>query len=158
MTESSEHKGAVVIHPGAISGRAAIELRVNADGTKEAFLVPTAAPPVPTGISLTEKSGKYSVACRIRKKQLAFKPEEVVRQKVLNWLIDDLGYDESQINVEVGVVMGSTVHHKPADIVVYADASKARAWIIVETKKPNRKDGIEQLKSYMNPTGATFGF
>ncbi len=54
--------------------------------------------------------------------------------------------------------MGSTVHDKPADIVIFSDSHKTRHWIIVETKKPRRKDGIEQLISYMNPTGASFGY
>jgi type I restriction enzyme M protein len=149
---------AIVVYPGAPKGRATIELRVLPDGSNEAFLVPTGSAPIATGISLSETKGKYRVYCRIRKKTLAFKPEEVVRQRTLNWLIDELGYDESQIGVEVGVTMGSTVHEKPADIVVYSDASKSRPWIVVENKKPNRKDGVEQLKSYMNPLGATFGY
>jgi type I restriction enzyme M protein len=53
--------------------------------------------------------------------------------------------------------MGSAVHDKPADIVVFVDASKSQHWITVECKKPNRKDGVEQLKSYMNATGSVFG-
>lgn len=154
----TSEQGAKVLYLGSATGRATIELRVNADGTNEAFLVPTAAPPVATGVSVTEKNGKFFVQCRIRNKALAFKPEEIVRQKVVNWLIDDLGYSDAQIGVEVGVVMGGSVHDKPADIVVYSDTSKQHAWIIVETKKPNRKDGIDQLKSYMNPTGSTFGY
>jgi type I restriction enzyme M protein len=148
----------VIVYPGSITGRPTIELRIHPDGSNEAYLVPAAAPPIATGVSLSQKNGKYHIHCRIRKKLVAFKPEEVVRQKVLNWLIDDLGYTESQIAVEVGIVMGSTVHEKPADIVVFTDHSKSRHWIIVEVKKPNRKDGIEQLKSYMNPTGSTFGY
>ncbi len=163
MTDSRISNGAdiqeaLVIYPGTITGRATIELRVLPDGSNEAFLVPSAGAPVATGISLFEKGNKWYLNCRIRKKSVIFKPEEVVRQKVINWLIDDLGYEENQIAVEVGIVMGSTVHEKPADVVVFTDASKTRHWIIVELKKPNRKDGIEQLKSYMNPTGATFGF
>ena len=54
--------------------------------------------------------------------------------------------------------MGSAIHSKPADIAVFSDSMKNRHWIIVETKRPRRQDGIEQLKSYMNPTGATFGY
>ena len=60
-------------------------------------------------------------------------------------MIEDLGYPIDHIEVEVGVQMGSGIHDKPADIVVYADATKAQSWLIVETKKPNRKDGIEAL-------------
>src|ERR1035437_7290606 len=149
---------AIVLHSGTLLGHATIELRQKADGGNEAFLVPIGSPPIPTGIQITEKQGKYYVPCRIRKKNVAFKPEEIVRQRTLNWLIDDLGYDEGQIDVEVGVVMGSGIHEKPADIVVFTDSTRQRHWIIVEVKKPNRKDGVEQLKSYMNPTGATFGY
>lgn len=151
-------KEATVVYPGDIKkGRPTIELRMNPDGSNEAFFVPSGGSPIPSGVSLSEKNGKYRIRCRIRNKDLAFKPEEVVRQKVINSLIDDLGYSPDQIGVEVGIVMGSTVHDKPADIVVFDDSSRQRHYIIIETKKPRRKDGIEQLKSYMNPTAATFG-
>jgi type I restriction enzyme M protein len=109
-------------------------------------------------VSVIEDKGKYYINCRKRKKRVLFKPEEIVRQKCLNALIDDLGYPEDHIELEVGVQMGSSIHEKPADIVVYVDPSKSQVWLIVETKKPNRKDGVEQLKSYMNPTGAPFGY
>ena len=81
-----------------------------------------------------------------------------MRQRVLSRLIDDLSYPAEQIALEVGIQMGSTIHEKPADIVVYTDDKRNTVWLIVETKKPNRKDGIDQLKSYMNPTGAPFGY
>jgi type I restriction enzyme M protein len=155
--QTSKPATAKIIYPGAL-GRAGIELRVLPDGSSEAYLVPSGAAPIPTGVSLIEDKGKYYITCRKRKKRIVFKPEEVVRQKVLGMLIDDFGYPEDHIDVEVGVQMGSTIHEKPADIAVYADASKTQVWLIVETKKPNRKDGIEQLKSYMNPTGAPFGY
>ena len=155
MTTSDLHE-AKIVYPGDIKGRPTIELRIRADGTNEAFLVPTGGSPVPSGVSLQEKDGKYSLKCRIRKKLLKFKPEEVVRQKTLNWLIDDLGYSPDQW--EVPVVMGGSVHDKLADVIVYEDASKETPGIIVEVKKPTRKEGIEQLKSYMNPTGAVFGY
>ena len=148
---------ATIIYPGA-PGRASIELRILPDGSNEAYLVPSGAAPIPTGISLIADKGKYYINCRKRKKRILFKPEEVVRQKVLGMLIDDFGYPEDHIELEVGVQMGSSIHEKPADIIVYGDSSKSQAWLIVETKKPNRKDGVEQLKSYMNPTGAPFRY
>jgi type I restriction enzyme M protein len=107
---------------------------------------------------LFQKKGKWYLTCRIRKTEKIFKPEEVVRQKVINWLIDDLGYSEDRIGVEIGIQMGGKVHDKPADVVVFTDSSKASHWVIIEVKKPGRKDGIDQLKSYMNPTAATFGY
>ena len=148
---------AIVVHPGGVTGRPTIELRVLPGGSNEAFLVPSSGTPVATGISLETQNRKYFVRCRKRKKRLAFKPEEVVRQRVLNWVLDDLSYPELRVDVEVPIVMGSAVHPKPADIVVFSDDQCSRAWLVIETKKPQRKDGIEQLKSYMNATGATFG-
>ena len=121
------------------------------------FLCPKAGHRSPRGVSLETRAAKYFVPCRKRKKHLAFKPEEVVRQRVLNWVLDDLRYPEPRVRVEVPIVMGSAVHPKPADIVVFSDDQCSRAWLVIETKKPRRKDGIEQLQSYMNATGATFG-
>lgn len=157
-TSVNTPKEAQVLYPGDIKGRPTIELRILDDGNNEAFLVPSGGSPIATGVSLKEKKGKYYISCRIRKKDLVFKPEEVVRQQNINRIIDKLGYDEDQIGVEVQVVIGGSVHDKAADIVVYEDSAKTNPWIIVETKKPDRKDGISQLKSYMNATGATFGF
>ncbi len=54
--------------------------------------------------------------------------------------------------------MGSAVHKKPADVVVYTDEKRTTPWIIVELKKPKRKEGVDQLKSYMNATGAPLGW
>ncbi|MCI0552168.1 MAG: type I restriction enzyme HsdR N-terminal domain-containing protein, partial [Anaerolineae bacterium] len=55
--------------------------------------------------------------------------------------------------LEVGVKMGSTVHSKAADIVVYREATlRLTPYIVIELKRPLRKDGIDQLESYMNAT------
>jgi len=152
VTPEANEAAATIVYAGGV-GRASIELRAFPDGSNEAYLVPSGAAPIPTGVSLIEDRGKYYIQCRKRKKRVLFKPEEVIRQKLLGMLMDDLGYPEDHIQIEVGVQMGSTIHEKPADIVVYTDSSNSQAWLIVETKKPNRKDGVEQLKSYMNPTG-----
>ncbi len=114
--------------------------------------------PSPGGVELKRRGGKTYIRCKVRDKDLRWKPEEVVRQHILRQLMDDLGYAKSQIGVEVPVTMGSTVHDKPADIAVYADATCANVRLIVEVKKPRRKDGTDQLKSYMNATGAVFGW
>ncbi|WP_457063021.1 N-6 DNA methylase [Mycobacteroides abscessus] len=157
QTPSATEHTAKVVYPGSITGRPTIELRVGLDGSNEAFLVPSGGTPIASGVSLTDAPSGYRIFCRIRKRDLAFKPEEVVRQMILNRLIDDLGYPESLIGVEVPVQMGSTVHDKPADIVVFTNEKRESHWITVELKKPDRKDGIEQLKSYMNAAASTFG-
>jgi type I restriction enzyme M protein len=150
----------IVLYPGTVTGRPTIEAHVRADGSLEALLVSPATAPVPTGVKVFQKgtTKAWYLNCRIRKTDKVFKPEEVIRQKIINWLIDDLGYDENRIGVEVGIQMGGKIHEKPADIVVFTDASKTSHRIVIEVKKPGRKDGIEQLKSYMNPTAAIFGY
>jgi type I restriction enzyme M protein len=77
-------------------------------------------------------------------------PEEIVRQLWVYKLLNQYGYKTEEIDLEKSVQFGTEVGTKAADIVVYTDATKETPKIIVECKQPNRKDGIEQLKSYMN--------
>jgi type I restriction enzyme M protein len=81
-------------------------------------------------------------------------PEEIVRQLWVYKLMHQYGYKADEIDLEKSVQFGTEVGTKAADIVVYTDSSKETPKIIVECKKPKRKDGIEQLKSYMNAKGA----
>lgn len=80
-------------------------------------------------------------------------PEEIVRQLWVYKLIHQYGYKADEIDLEKGVQFGTEVGTKAADIIVYSDVSKTTPKIIIECKKPKRKDGIEQLKSYMNAKG-----
>lgn len=81
-------------------------------------------------------------------------PEEIVRQLWVYKLIHQYGYKMDEIDLEASVQFGTEVGTKAADIIVYTDNTKETPKIIVECKKPKRKDGIEQLKSYMNAKGA----
>jgi type I restriction enzyme M protein len=81
-------------------------------------------------------------------------PEEIVRQLWVYRLFNQYGYKTDELALEVGIQFGTEVGTKAADIMVYTDGTKATLKIIVECKKPRRKDGIEQLKSYMNAKGA----
>ena len=84
-------------------------------------------------------------------------PEEYVRQTIEKRLINEHKYKREQIKIEFGLKMGS---RKPrADIVVFPkdspEMTQDQVWLIVECKKEtveprNRKDGVEQLKSYMS--------
>jgi type I restriction enzyme M protein len=80
-------------------------------------------------------------------------PEEIVRQLWVYKLIQQYGYKADEIDLEKSVQFGVGVGTKAADIIVYTDSTKVTPKIIVECKKPKRKDGIEQLKSYMNAKG-----
>ena len=81
-------------------------------------------------------------------------PEEIVRQLWVYKLIQQYAYKADEIDLEKGVQFGTEVGTKAADIIIYTDTTKVTPKIIVECKKPKRKDGIEQLKSYMNAKGA----
>jgi type I restriction enzyme M protein len=108
-------------------------------------------------LPLYQREGKVFVTCHATGKERVAKPEEVVRQLTLYWLVEDLGYPLTRISIEVPVKMGSTYASKAADIVVYTDEKKLTPHIILEVKKPKRKDGLDQLHSYMNATGVYFG-
>lgn len=83
-------------------------------------------------------------------------PEEIVRQLWVYKLINHYGYKQDEIELEKSIQFGTEVGTKAADIVVYRD-DKETPKVIVEVKKPKRKDGIEQLKSYLNAEGSPIG-
>ncbi|WP_411726254.1 N-6 DNA methylase [Methyloglobulus sp.] len=83
-------------------------------------------------------------------------PEEYVRQNLEKRLVNELKYPRERIGVEVTLQLGS---NKPrADVVIYLEKlpqTQENIHVIVECKKENvspsdKKDGIEQLKSYMS--------
>ena len=84
-------------------------------------------------------------------------PEEIVRQLWVYKLIHTYGYKDDEIELEKSIHFGTEVNTKAADIVVYTDNTKQTPKIIIEVKKPKRKDGIEQLKSYLNAEGSPVG-
>ncbi|MBU2541735.1 MAG: N-6 DNA methylase [Candidatus Omnitrophica bacterium] len=84
-------------------------------------------------------------------------PEEIVRQLWVYKLIYSYEYKPEEIELEKSVQFGTEVNTKAADIIVYTDSTKQTPKIIVEVKKPKRKDGIEQLKSYLNAEGSPVG-
>lgn len=81
-------------------------------------------------------------------------PEEIVRQLWVYKLMHQYNYKKDEIDLEAGVQFGTEIGTKAADVIVYTDNLKETPKIIIECKKPKRKDGIEQLKSYMNAKGA----
>ena len=87
-------------------------------------------------------------------------PEEVVRQEYIRILIDEYGYRDSEIETEFVIPRGGRNKDR-ADIAVFESATKrdpARDLVgIVETKKPDERSGLAQLKSYMTATSAVWG-
>ncbi len=101
----------------------------------------------------TKKGKEYAVTCVVRGKDIRLTPEEIVRQLYAHRLMEDYGYPASRLAFEFPVHFGRET--KRADIVVRDKDDPNVPYIIVETKKPNAKDGREQLKSYTLATGAT---
>ncbi|MBN2604152.1 MAG: N-6 DNA methylase [Candidatus Thermoplasmatota archaeon] len=84
-------------------------------------------------------------------------PEEYVRQTIEKRLINEHKYKPDRIKIEFGLKLGSS--RPRADIVVFSKDStqltQDYVWLIVECKNEkvepkNKKDGVEQLKSYMS--------
>lgn len=97
------------------------------------------------------------IKCLITGKLRKETPEEYVRQEYCRVLLDVYNYPKENIEVEFPIKIGST--DKRIDIVVFNDSVKSQDNIywIVETKKKDEKEGVEQLWSYMAATTASFG-
>lgn len=105
---------------------------------------------------LFDKNGKPYLKCLGSDKDRPAKPEEIVRQLWIKYILEELHYPKDRIQVEKSVWFGSGVSDKAADIVVL-QKDKEHPYIIFEVKKPKRKDGIQQLKSYCNAEGSPIG-
>ena len=94
-------------------------------------------------------------------------PEEAVRQAYEKKLKDTYGYKYEQMDIEVYIQRGEKSSKKnkneKADIVIYhsQDSNKRNQnediLGIIEIKRPTRKEGINQLMSYMSATSCKWG-
>ena len=80
-----------------------------------------------------EKKGKYYIQCLKRGKDIQVKPEEAVRQLMLDKLIYDYGYTIDLLDVEYTVNFGR--EKKFADIVIYNKTNKTSIYCVLEIKK-----------------------
>jgi type I restriction enzyme M protein len=94
--------------------------------------------------------GKVEVWCAKRERWLRAKPEEVVRQLFLVWVQETLRYPLPRIAVEWSMQMGEAAEKERADIVIFSDDACTDPYIVFELKEPNSKEGIDQLRSYLN--------
>ncbi|QMA44282.1 N-6 DNA methylase [Citrobacter freundii] len=96
---------------------------------------------------------------------LLTKPEEIVRQQYLKKLHFEYGYPKNRMATEVAIYYGRksedyTGKNVRADIVVYEDVKSCKdrlqhkISLIVECKAPSKKDGMDQLASYIFNTSA----
>lgn len=83
-------------------------------------------------------------------------PEEHVRQRVARSLVEEYGYDRSDLHLEFPIKMGAG-KSKRADIAIFRPGhphKQENIFIIVEAKQEDvrptdREEGIKQLKSYL---------
>lgn len=108
-------------------------------------------------LQLREQDGKIEIWCLRRERWFRAKPEEVVRQLFLIWIIETLCYPASRIGVEWAIQMGEDAGKERADIVIFTDDTNTEPFIIFEMKKPKSSEGLEQLRSYLRWTGCFFG-
>jgi len=102
--------------------------------------------------NIFKKEGRHYIKCLKRNKDIQVKPEEAVRQLMLDKLIHEYGYSENLLEVEYTVNFGR--EKKFADIVILNKSDKTSVYCVLEIKKHKAKDGKDQLKSYTNATGA----
>ena len=109
---------------------------------------------LPEGIIPFIPAGK--LRCFVTGKLRKDTPEENVRQRWARSLVDEYGYDVSDMAVEYSVKMGSV--RKRTDIVVFDSGGPKRqdtVVLIVEAKREDvsprdKSEGVDQLKSYMS--------
>ncbi|OIO47356.1 MAG: hypothetical protein AUJ32_03140 [Parcubacteria group bacterium CG1_02_40_82] len=111
-----------------------------------------------------KEKGKFYVKCLKREKDILLlneeknlsKPEEVIRQLWINKLAKSYGYALDRIDLEKDIRFGHEIQPKAADIIVYREDGETPL-LIIETKNPSEKKGIDQLKTYINSEGAPIG-
>ncbi len=84
---------------------------------------------------LKQEDGKHFVFCAVRKKFLALTPEEWVRQHLIAFLHNDLGYPLSLMKIERQVKGGQRT--KRADLIIFN--TKGMPNLLVECKAPTEK-------------------
>jgi hypothetical protein len=98
-------------------------------------------------LSLRKNAENTWVFDPIRKKDIVLTPEELMRQLLLQYLLQNKGYPANKIRVEVGIELNGL--SKRCDILVY-DAAFA-PWLLIECKSPKvslKTDTFEQAARY----------
>jgi len=98
-------------------------------------------------LSLKVENGQVKVLDIIRKKFVAFTPEEYVRQTLIHFLIKEKKYPKNLMSLEHEFKLHG--QKKRADIVVYNN--KAKPIMIIECKAPTVKitqNAVNQVANY----------
>lgn len=85
-----------------------------------------------TKLRLSKARGKNYVFDPIRRKDIVLTPEELLRQLVLQYLLEVKNYPAHRVRIEVGIRLNGLL--KRCDIVVYD--TEVRPWLLIECKSP----------------------
>lgn len=105
-------------------------------------------------IRLKQSQDTTYIFCTVRKKWMVYTPEEWVRQHLILFLIETLGYSQSSIALEVPV--NQVGMRKRADIVVY---KQAKPYIMIECKRPSveiTQQTFDQIARYNRIIGSEY--
>lgn len=108
-----------------------------------------------SNLSTKKIEGKLHIYDPIRKKYLVSAPEEVVRQLVIQYLVEDKKYNLNWMNVEKAFYVNERL--KRFDLLIYDKAMKP--YLLVEMKAPKIKVGeevLEQISWYNLPIQAPY--
>jgi hypothetical protein len=111
----------------------------------------------PQRVKFRTQETRIEIFCEVRKRWRKATPEEVVRQCFILWIVENLKFPISRLQVEHRMQRGSDADRERIDIVVFSDDACSDPFILFELKKPDFKDGIEQLRSYLRWSGSFFG-
>jgi type I restriction enzyme M protein len=111
----------------------------------------------PQRVKFRALESRIEIFCEVRKRWRKATPEEVVRQCFILWIVENLKFPLSRLQVEHRMQRGSDADRERIDIVVFSDDACSDPFILFELKKPDFKDGIEQLRSYLRWSGSFFG-
>ncbi len=86
-------------------------------------------------LNIKKEEGKRKVWDSIRKKWLVLTPEEFVRQLVVAYCIEELGYSKNRIKIEKSLKVNTL--EKRCDVLIYDE--ETQPLILIECKRPEVK-------------------
>ncbi len=98
-------------------------------------------------LRLSQSEGKTVVFDPIRRKNIILTPEELLRQLVLQYLLQVKKYPTNRIRVEIGIEVNGRLQR--CDLVVFDAAIKP--WLLIECKSPKialKQHTFEQAGRY----------
>ena len=98
-------------------------------------------------LKVKKESGKKKIFDPIRKKYLVWQPEELVRQLLIHYLVQEKNYNKNHLHVERGLKVNG--QYKRSDIITYDKTMTP--FLLVECKAPNiplSQAVLDQIATY----------